>query len=83
MTKPWPMTEVPDAFSDTETSLRERMLANGHPAAVASAISRAFVFYCLGWWTLEGAAMAIHLNGADKEEARSLAMAFKEARQAA
>lgn len=83
MMKPWPMTEVPEAFSATEARLRERFMADGRPPSVASAISRSFVFYCLGWWTLEGAAMAIHMSGAGRDDARALALQFRDARREA
>lgn len=63
---------------ETTFTLERGLVETGMGAPLAKATALAFTFYMLDYVTLEGAAQAIHSAGASSEEARRLALQFKE-----
>jgi len=58
-------------------------VARGHSPETARVIAESFALYMLGYYTLEGAAQAVHATGLGEEAAREAALTFKEAKHGA
>lgn len=58
----------------------ESNVARGHSPETARVIAESFALYMIGYYTLEGAAQAVHATGIGDEASREAALTFRDAK---